>query len=254
MLALAFVAFGLALRVDSDGARRVAIQRTPTTLEVRDEGRGTRAVLGLAPGCGLQSLSRGGVVLLRCRDAYQTIDLRTGERDTYAPPIPEFPPDEQVDYVGAGRYWLARAYDDYHYEDLDYVQRFTGEVRRADGLQIYGDVDAPGLVKPLCSPLHRFGYGYPHNGAAWQPATSDGHVAVIERYGDDVWRCGDRRAVASAIQGVTAGGGWATWERGALRLRDVRRFRLPRGHPVHTRRAVYLLRGTRLRRAPLPAS
>jgi hypothetical protein len=74
--------------------------------------------------------------------------------------------------------------------------------------------------------------------------------------GEDVlWRCGDRRPVALARpRNLTAGGGWATWERGALRLRDLRRFRLPRGYPVHTRRAVYVLRGSRLRRARLLAS
>jgi hypothetical protein len=73
--------------------------------------------------------------------------------------------------------------------------------------------------------------------------------------GDVLWRCGDGRPVALARpRNLTAGGGWATWQGGALRLRDLRRFRLPRGYPVHTRRAAYVLRGTRLRRARLPAS
>jgi hypothetical protein len=53
---------------------------------------------------------------------------------------------------------------------------------------------------------------------------------------------------------MTAGGGWATWERGALRLRDLRRFGLPPGSPVHTPRAAYVRLGRRLRRARLPAS
>jgi hypothetical protein len=256
MLALAFVAFGLARGVESDGARRVAIQRTPTTLEVRDDARRTRQTFGLAPGCTLMSLSRGGIVLLLCRDDYQTIDLRTGERDVYADPVGEYS-DDDAGYVAAGRYWLALDHvgAEGHYEDREYVERLTGEMRRADGLRIYGDVDSPGLVKPLCAPLHRFGYEFPHNGAGWQPATSDGHAAVTERYGDELWRCGDRRPLRlGRTENLTAGGGWATWRGGALRLRDLRRLRLPRGYPQHTRRAVYLLHGRHLRWARLPAS
>jgi hypothetical protein len=59
MLTLALAALGTALSPPvSDGARWVAIQRTPTTIEIRDDEAGTTQTLALA--CSPDSISPGG--------------------------------------------------------------------------------------------------------------------------------------------------------------------------------------------------
>ena len=156
MLALALVAFGTSLSPPvSDGSRWVAIQRTATTIEIRDEAKGLKRTLAL--GCRPVSVSRGGVLVTSCdalSRAYVVVDLRTNVHTRVnLPPDPAGTTDSFL--VGAGRRWLATQTIGGHGLDYTgYTNRLTGETREVDERGAWADVDAPDVARPLCRPVH----------------------------------------------------------------------------------------------------
>jgi hypothetical protein len=260
MLALALTAFGVALTPPvSDDARWVALQRTARTVEVRDDVEGLRRILRVERGCGVRSVSRGGVLLIACpAGRIELVDLSTGAREQAQTPVLSGV-SESLSAVAAGRRWIAERHEGYHFSVLQYRDRVTGEVRLADGQREYPDLDADELVQPFCSPLVRFnGPSDPYEvQGAFRPLTYDGHVGYA---GKRFWRCGEARPRRIArARGLTAGGGWVTWVAGrevhVLRLRDGRRVHRrvrPGASVIHTARAVYVTRGRTVHRARLP--
>lgn len=275
VLSLTLVAFGTALSTPvSDGDRYLAVQRTPQSIEIRDDVKGLKRTLPLA--CRPISISAAGVLLTDCTPEgatarqYAAVDLRSGRSSRFS--VPEAV-DSLSDHraVRAGRVWVAEEVSGYHWGHRQYRHRHTGEVREADERGVAVDLDSPELTRPLCTPLSRYPQTVlPEWGDLpddrWAPFDSyDGAVAVLSAGKVDapyglLWRCGSRtpQRIADTTR-LTVGGGWATWLADGTaylqRAVEGRRIKV-RGKAtsvVHTRRAVYTVRNGHVYRARFPA-
>jgi hypothetical protein len=263
----------------SDGDRFVALQRTPQTIEIRDDVKHLKRTLNLA--CAPVSISRGGTLLAECGpQSYVAVDLLSGARTPVNVPFDAASPTANLSRaVAAGREWVSEEHNGYHWGNRVYRNLRTGETRSADEAGTAIDLDAPQLTVPLCAPITRSAQQSLYEwgdlpDAKWAPFDSyDGHVAALNGVGAEpgaglLWRCGDARPrrIARAV-GLSAGAGWSTWldrtvhadrpawaqrvDKGAARVKLSRKAQ----SVVHTRVAVYTRQSSgRVYRGKLPAA
>jgi hypothetical protein len=264
MLTFTLAAFGAALSpAVSDGDRWVAIQRTPTTVEVRDDLKGLKWTLALE--CTPTSVSRSAQLVADCEgtgtgsERYAVVDLRSRVR---ADLVVEQAATGSTRVVGAGTRWVALHSTGTHEDLVSYLDRTTGAPRGLAARREVADLDRPGLTRTLCAPVRRPASPYAGEGlsGAFDDVTTfdgyDGRAAVTST--GFVWRCGDARprTIAGATS-LTVGAGWLTWATTkavvAERLSDRRRFsfRGPSGPVAHTRKALYVTTAGEVRRGRL---
>jgi len=276
MLGLTLLAFGTALSGPvSDGERFVAIQRTPQTIEIRDDANHLKRTLNLP--CRPLSISRAGVLLAQCsRDGwdpadYTTVDLAGGKWEHFrAAPLNDRDVEAFSWITRAGREWAEEHFAGHsdaggiYFRDLQ-----TGEYRQLTDSASTPDLDSPSLLVPLCAPLRLFGpevLDGPGDRDRFAPYDGyDGTVAALNAYDSKaetnyelLWRCGDKQPQRLRdAAGLTVGGGWATWDTRkaayAQRIKDRRRFKVSGKLEgiVHTKRAVYGTRDGKVFRARL---
>jgi len=278
VLSLTLLAFGAALSSPvSDGERFVAIQRTPQTIEIRDDAKHLKRTLNLP--CRPVSISRAGALLTECSISgtganYTLVDLVGGQWRHFEATT-SFPgyAEAFASASRAGRQWVQVTDQGYHWGVTEYRNLNTGEVRKLSSAGVMIDLDSPGLTRPLCAPLQ-----LPAESEMWEHISEDvsgprpfddydGKVAAVNGlsshdphrdYDALLWRCGDKRPQRLRdASHLSAGGNWASWIVGtagwAQRLKDNQRVKLSRklDQVVHTKVAVYGTRNGKVFRARL---
>ena len=258
--ALALTAFGTAISPPvSDGVRWTAIQRSATTIEIRDDAYDTGARLDVP--CRPVSITPEGSLLTACPDRYVIVDLATGGQTSNVAP-----PGAAV--LAAGTHWLEERQNG----SRRYVNRDTGEVTTLDVPDQHANLGALfGLGRPLCAPLRRVSERHAADAAlypadTWASFTSfqefgDSAYAVSEASAAVLWRCGRAKPerIAGAT-GISVGGGYASWTKSRRavveRLGDGRHIsaRAPVRAAVHTQRALYGFDGKHVLRAAFPTT
>jgi hypothetical protein len=252
----------------------------------------SRAVV--APGAGCRPAAVGGNALLF--DCPSTTSPGLGEADepvlvslaTGAPkPLPAAaaaalgpyasPVDTSVTWSGVGDRWLLGRFSQYHVALTVFVDRRTLAVRRdTDDPRLTPDLDATGLMTPVCPPLRRapgdrgttdavdpllalhVDHGWALTTRIYFRSvllTPGPYTSMVSTLGFEVRACGTgRRVVARRTAGdsATLSEGIVTWADGdggwALDLATRRRLHWPIAYPggvtsiVHTGGAVAMVR------------
>jgi hypothetical protein len=247
--------------VGTDGVRFAAwrTQKAHVT-RVFDASDGQTAVVGDPAGCGAPVIG-AGALLFTCTESHPgaaagawIVNLKTG---LGRPAVPEqLLEDDGRFFTAVGRRWLQATLSSYHRQVSAFYDRATGEPYAGaspSGPHRQPDLDRPGLVRSICSPLRAPTDGFEDSA----PQISDGYVPLLfsGRWALDmgplvispsetthvtVRRCGSKRhrVICRLACGSPAFiGDQAVWADGVslmtYRLSDGRRWRLqPRSGSV----------------------